>query len=123
MEQREMPLIAEVGQPEMLPMSDVQRCADDQAAIQLCWERRRVRKLTQHRAAKLLGMDPGNFSRALHQGPFPSNKRGRLMAICGNYAPLQFEAWKRGLGLCAEDPKERRIRELQNELQQLRGVA
>ena len=56
------------------------------------------------------------------RGNFPANKRLHLMAICGNRAPVQFEALHLNCDL-VEKSKDNQIRELEAQLEQLRRVA
>ena len=49
-------------------------------------------------------------------------KANLLMEVCGNYAPLQYEAWSNGFELI-EQSKDARIKELESLLKQLKEAA
>lgn len=115
--------MAEMPEPIDLPMEWIAQCKSDADAIRLCINCRRDKTMTMESLADHIGMNPGNFSRAIKYGALTSERRLRLMYVCGNRAPSQYENWKLGQVVVRDSEKERRIRELQNELQQLQGVA
>lgn len=55
------------------------------------------------------------------QAHFPTNKLTALMERCGNYAPMQWLAAATGFELY-EDPKQKRLQELEREIAQLRAA-
>ena len=70
-----------------------------------------------------LGIDKGHFSRLRKgRGNFPSNKRLDLMALCGNRAPAQFEAYGLNCDL-VDKAKDAQIRELEQQLVALKRAA
>lgn len=123
MTQREMAFFAELPEPELLPESCIDRCRDEHDALMLCIERRRV-KYPFRVIAEQLGIDKGHLSRIMAgEAHFPTTKRMQLMALCGNYAPLQFEARSAGFTLAKRDPRAEKIQALEAELLQLRASA
>lgn len=85
--------------PEMLPDEVIRSIKNGREAILVCIDHRKVRYPMSDIAA-LLGIDKGHFSRILNrQAHFPDEKRPELMRICGNLAPLQYEAMAFGYRL------------------------
>lgn len=122
MDQIAMPIFGDARRPNQVPWDLVTRCKDGKDAILLCINLRHDRYSMADLAAKL-GIDKGHFSRILSgQGHFPDEKRVRLMEICGNYAPLQYEAWRCGFGLeSRQKTPEEMIQQLQEENARLRA--
>lgn len=116
MKQREMPLIAEVKQPELLTDADIKRCTNVQEAIKLCIWRSRTH-YTQNHLAELLGIDQGYFSRCLNgTGNFPPNKLPKLQELCGNYAVTQFMTYSCGFELVRPDNGLNELRALRQQI-------
>lgn len=110
---REMPFLGEVRKPSMAPVELVRACKTRLDAIILCIQ---LSRLPQRLVAKRLGLDAGHLTRIL-QGLayFPDQKSVELMQVCGNYAPMQYEALATGFQLY-QDPRQKRKEELQAEL-------
>ena len=120
MRQREMPMLGEPRRPKMAPWELVKVCKDELDAIRLCVQ---LSRLSNEALAARLGIDKGHWSRIMQgRAHFPSQKKLSLMHECGNYAPLQFVSWACGFDL-QERAKDARIRELEAELERVRGAA
>jgi len=120
MRQREMPMLGEARRPKLAPWELVHACKDMLAAVHLCIQ---LSGFMDYVVAERLGIDPGHMSRIMRgQAHFPPRKLKPLMDLCGNYAPLQFLSWACGFDL-QERAKDARIRELEAELERVRGAA
>lgn len=118
--QREIPLMAVMRAPKDVPIEFVKACKDELAALNLCMN---LSNLSDEAIRDTLGIDKGHFSRLRKgRGNFPPNKRVALMELCGNRAPVQYEAWRLNCEL-VDLSKEAVIRNLELQLQQLRMVA
>ena len=92
--QREIPIFSALKDPQEVPHELVVQCKDELAAINLCIN---LSGFTDDTLCDALGIDPGHWSRIRKgRGHFPARKRLRLMSLCGNLLPVQFEAWKLG---------------------------
>lgn len=93
--QREMAVHGEVRKMVFVPHKLMEMCEDGMDAVRLCIH---LSGFTYGFVSKDMGIDPGNFSRVLQgNGNFPTNKRVRLMELCKNFAPIQFECEALGL--------------------------
>lgn len=112
-----------MGALRLLDWDLVRRCRDGKEAVLLCIEARAVR-MPLHDLALQLGMDKGHFSRVMcRQAHFPDHKRTQLMALCGNLAPLQYEAWATGFDLIPRRTAlEEKIQGLQRQIQDLQAA-
>lgn len=118
--QREMPLMAEMRRPVDVPAELITHCKDELAALNLCMN---LSNLSDEAIREALGIDKGHFSRLRKgRGNFPSNKRLDLMALCGNRAPAQFEAYRLNCDL-VDKSKDAQIRELEQQLLALKKAA
>lgn len=118
--QREMPFLGEIKKPSLAPIELVKACRHRLDAIRLCVQ---LSSLPNSVICSRLGIDNGHWTRIMQgQANFPDQKANDLMQVCGNYAPLQFEAWSNGFDLM-EQAKDIRIKELEAELEKLRSVA
>jgi hypothetical protein len=91
--ERQLPGVAcgETKNTELADWTLVQKCKDPLEAVILCVQ---LSSQSREAIAQALGMDPGNFARMMQgRANFPLRKRIKLMEVCGNYAPLQFDAW------------------------------
>jgi len=78
---------------------------------------------TAETLSDMLGLSKGYVSKCLSgRGNFPAHLRGRLMAICGNLAPLQYEAALMGVEI-RKDWKAERLAELDAERNELMRAA
>jgi transcriptional regulator with XRE-family HTH domain len=118
--QREMPMLAEMRRPEDVPAELIKHCKDELSALNLCMN---LSNLSDEAIREALGIDKGHFSRLRKgRGNFPSNKRLDLMALCGNRAPAQFEAYRLNCDL-VDKSKDAQIRELEQQLLALKKAA
>jgi len=117
--QRQMAFLSEARKAKDVPIEFVMACKDELAALNLCIN---LSNLSDETIRETLGIDKGHFSRMRKgRGNFPANKRLQLMAICGNRAPVQFEALHLNCDL-VEKSKDAQIRELEQQLQMLRAA-
>jgi len=113
LQQREMPFLAEVKGPAEIPVEFIKACNSELEALNLCMN---LSNLSDEAIRDSLGIDKGHFSRIRKgRGNFPPNKRVALMELCGNLAPVQYEAWRVGRDL-VERSKDQQIRELRQKL-------
>lgn len=118
--QRQLAFLTEARKAVDVPIDFIKACKDELAALNLCMN---LSNLSDETIREELGIDKGHFSRMRKgRGNFPANKRLHLMAICGNRAPVQFEAMHLNCDL-VEKSKEARIRELEAELELVRRAA
>lgn len=111
-----MPFLAEIKAPVMVSSDLIKACKDGLDAIRLCMQ---LSNLSQEYIADQLGIDPGHMTRMLQgRANFPDKKRKALMLLCGNYAPVQYDAYSLNLDLRVKD-KEEEIRELRTKLAML----
>jgi hypothetical protein len=118
-QQREIPILSAVKAPQEVPLEFVKACKSELEALNLCMN---LSNLSDEAIRDRLAIDKGHFSRIRKgRGNFPPNKRVALMELCGNLAPVQYEAWKVGRDL-VERSKDQQIRELRERLQQLEAA-
>lgn len=121
MKQREMQIFQEVAAPAMVSSDLLRMCACKLDAIRLCVQ---LSRLPHAVIQSELGIDKGHWTRMMQgQAHFPTNKEGALMRLCGNYAPMQFEAEAMGFDLVVRDDKAARIAELEAQLAAARRAA
>ena len=90
-----------VSRPKEVDWSLIQKCADEQEAILLCVH---LSRLANEEIAHQLGIDKGHWTRIMQgRGNLPARKRTQLMSICGNLAPLQYDAMRFGYTLSFTD--------------------
>lgn len=112
MQQREMPVLGEPRKMSDAPLDLLKTCDDELDAIRLCIQ---LSRFTHEFIGKELSIDKGHFSRIMSgTAGFPTTKRLALMRLCGNRAPLQYEAMQAGCELV--ESKELRILQLEAEL-------
>jgi hypothetical protein len=118
--QREMTFLSEAKKPEMVDVALLQHCKNRLDAIRLCVQ---LSNFSNEVIAEQLSIDKGHFSRIMQgKAHFPDAKSIDLMMLCGNYAPMQFEAMKCGF-LLNLDTREQRRAELLAELKSLDKAA
>lgn len=94
-------MMAEVRAPAELDWSLIAKCNDEQDALLLCVH---MSRLANEEIARRLGIDKSHWTRIMQgRGNLPARKRTPLMSICGNIAPIQFEAMKFGRQLKQHD--------------------
>jgi hypothetical protein len=115
--QREIPALGQILEPEWLPDLLVSRLRSERDAVMLCWAKRRRRSLTLRRAAEEMGMQPSHLSNILSGKKYlPHDFRIRFQQLCGNWAIRQYEDHTCGFITKRETPEQRRIRELEAQL-------
>jgi hypothetical protein len=116
--QREMAVLGEPRKLSDAPIDLVRLCEDELDAIRLCIQ---LGRFTHEFICKELSIDKGHFSRIMSgSAGFPTQKRLALMRICGNRAPIQYEAMHAGCDLI--ESKEARIKALEEELARTRAA-
>lgn len=112
--QREMGLLGNVKREPQAVSADLLRlCKTRLDAIRLCVQ---LSGYSRDLICEELEIDKGHFSRMMSgRAHFPDAKSIDLMRLCGNYAPVQFEAMELGLDL-RKDDKQARINELRRQL-------
>jgi hypothetical protein len=99
--QREIPVLAEVKGPQEVPWELIAKCNDEQDALLLCVH---YSRLANETIARRLGIDKSHWTRIMQgRGNLPARKRTPLMSICGNIAPIQYEAMRFGRQLKEHD--------------------
>ena len=95
--QREIPLLGEARKPVLADWNAVKTCTHRMDAIRLCVQ---LSDYSHEMIASTLGINKGHWSRMMQgRAHFPDTKSVKLMELCGNYAPLQYEAWACGFEL------------------------
>jgi len=118
--QLEIPMLGEMRRPVDVPIEFVRACKSELAALNLCIN---LSNHSDETIREALGIDKGHFSRMRKgRGNFPANKRVDLMRICGNRAPVQYEAEMLGCEL-VDKTKDEQIRVLEEQLNALRRAA
>jgi hypothetical protein len=105
--QKEMPFLSEMPKLRLLDESLIKKCRDEHEAIKLCFDQRTI-KYSLTTLAAMLGMDQGHLS-CVFAGTkhMPSRRRVMYMQLCGNAAPIQFEAMKLGVLIKPETIEEK----------------
>jgi plasmid maintenance system antidote protein VapI len=107
-------------------LSDVwiSRCRSEKDAISLCWAKRNRKGLTVRQAAEELGLPSSHLSNILSGKKYlPHDFRIRFQELCGNWAIRQYEDLRCGFRTEKETPDQRRIRQLEAEVEGLRRTA
>jgi hypothetical protein len=121
--QREMPFFEVVGEPEMVAEQLIARLRNEADATVLCWAKRRVRYSLSD-AAAILGMPKSHLSNILSGKKYlPFDFRIKFQALCGNWAIRQYEDSICGFRSVIETPEQRRIRELESQIEAMRSAA
>jgi hypothetical protein len=98
----------------------IQACRSELEALNLCIN---LSGLSDETIRDALGIDKGHFSRIRKgRGNFPPNKRVALMELCGNRAPVQYEAMRLNCEV-VDLSKDAQIRALEQQLATLRRAA
>jgi len=118
--QREMPFISALPAPVAAPHELVAACRHRLDAIRLCIQ---LSRRSLQSVADEMGIDPGHMTRIMQgRAHFPDAKSCDLMRLCGNIAPMQYEAHAMGYEL-TQDEKAERVRQLKAELAALEAAA
>ena len=109
--QGEMALLGDVNERDLeVDWALIAKCNDEQDALLLCVH---LSRLSNEEIARQLGIDKGHWTRIMQgRGNLPARKRTQLMSICGNIAPIQYEAMRFGRQLRQHnlDEEERKAR-------------
>lgn len=118
--QREIPIISEVVAPKLVDAHLLSVCKNRLDAIRLCVQ---MSGLSNSYICERLHIDAGHFSRIMQgHANFPDTKSHSLMQLCGNAAPMQWEAQHFGFKLSV-DARAQRKAELIAELAALEQAA
>lgn len=119
MTQLPLRLLQEVGEPVWLPESIVARFQNEADAFAWCWSMRRIKALTLTEAARHLGVPKSHLSQAIAGRKYPRwDMRIAFQRLCGNWAIRQYEDRQCGFVTARESAQDRRIRELEQQVQQ-----
>lgn len=118
--QRGIPLMSAMRSPSEVNPAFIQACHSELEALNLCMN---LSGLSDEAIRENLGIDKGHFSRIRKgRGNFPPNKRVALMELCGNRAPIQYEAMRLNCEV-VDLSKDAQIRALEQQLNALRKAA
>jgi hypothetical protein len=99
--QREIPILSVAKAPVELDWALIAKCNDEQDALLLCVH---MSRLANEEIARRIGIDKSHWTRIMQgRGNLPARKRTQLMSICGNIAPIQYEAMRFGRHLKEHD--------------------
>lgn len=105
--QREMPFLSSAPAPTFAPSELVGACRNRLDAIRLCIQ---LSRLPLQRVGEELGIDPGHMTRIMQgKAHFQDAKSCDLMRLCGNVAPMQYEAMAMGYQLSQDAKAQRRL--------------
>lgn len=119
---REMPLLGEIKGPALLPDYLIARCSNETDSVMLCWHMRRV-KYSMSEAARLLGIPAPHLSNIIAGKKYLPHNSIAFQQLCGNWAIRQYQDKSAGLRTVTETAEQRRIRELESELEAARRAA
>lgn len=113
-----------VQEPEWLSHVWISRCRSEKDAVILCWAKRTRKGLTCRQASEELGLPNSHLSNILSgQKYLPHDFRIKFQGLCGNWAIRQYEDMACGFLTSKETPEQRRIRQLEAQLQEARRSA
>ena len=113
-----------VQEPEWLSDVLVARCRSEKDSVVLCWAKRSRKGLTVRQAAEELGVPPSHLSNILSGKKYlPHGFRVKFQQLCSNWAIRQYEDMVCGFVTQKETPEQRRIRQLEAELTEVRRTA
>lgn len=96
--------INELAGVESLDMALIMSCASARQALALCV---RMSGHSDEFVAEHVGISKGYLSRVLSgSASLDGDRRIKLMRVCGNRAPLQYEAWVMGLHASERSPED-----------------
>jgi predicted XRE-type DNA-binding protein len=95
--QKEIQVFGALRLPSMVDDELLAHCKSRLDAIRLCIQ---LSSLSHQHVAETLGINQANFSRMMQgKARFDERSVNRLMSLCGNYAPMQWEAKANGFAL------------------------
>lgn len=119
--QIQIPALSLLSEPEWLDEFLVQRLRNEKDAVVLCWAKRTRKNLTIRGAAEELGLSASHLSNIVSGKKYlPHDFRIRFQKLCGNWAIRQYEDRACGFLTSRETPEQRRIRELEAQLVEVR---
>ena len=117
--QREMPFLGVVSAPKPVASELLDRCSNARQALSLCI---RMSGFTDEVVAEKVGITKGYLSKILNgRASLDGDRRMKLMEVCGNCAPTQYEARRLGFEL-VERSKDARIQQLEALIQTLKAA-
>ena len=118
--QREMPWIQAVQEPELVDPALVKRCKKFSEAVALSIH---LSGYSQETIAERIGISPAQFSRLKNRRRGVSDDvMDNLARATGNYVVSQYIAQRDGF-ILVRPAKSERIKELEAEIERLRGAA
>jgi hypothetical protein len=118
--QREMPCMSVMRSPAEVNPAFVAACRNELDSLNLCMN---LSGLSDEAIRDALVIDKGHFSRIRKgRGNFPPNKRIALMELCGNRAPVQYEALRLNCEV-VDLSKDAQIQALEQQIASLRRAA
>lgn len=122
--QRRIVTLGVMVEPEWVADMLVQRCSSEGDAIALCWAKRTRKGMTLRQAAEELAIPAPHLSNILNGKKYlPNDFRIKFQMLCGNWAIRQYEDQACGLRTTKETPEQRRIRELEAQLERFERTA
>lgn len=122
--QRRIVTLGVMIEPEWVSELLVQRCRSEKDAVALCWAKRTRKGLTLRQAAEELGVQPSHLSNILSGKKYlPHDFRIKFQQLCGNLAIRQYEDQACGFVTQRVTPEQRRIRQLEAQLEQVQRQA
>lgn len=104
----ELPLLGRLDGPSVVHPHMVAMCDSYRAAVRLCWELRRVRRMTKAQLSAEAGLTPQHVSDYLADDDLPSRRSlpgdrvCEFEATCGNTAISQWHASRAKLTVIEE---------------------
>src|SRR5688572_23528076 len=121
--QRQIPALSLLSEPEWLDEFLVKRLRNEKDAVVLCWAKRIRKQLSVRGAAEELGLPASHLSNILSGKKYlPHDFRIKFQKLCGNWAIRQYEDLACGFLTSRDTPEQRRIRELEAQLEIRRQV-
>lgn len=122
--QRRIVSLGVMIEPEWVADLLVQRCRSEGDAVALCWAKRTRKGMTLRQAAEELTIPASHLSNILSGKKYlPHDFRIRFQQLCGNLAIRQYEDHAYGFRTLRETPEQRRIRELEAQLEKVARTA
>lgn len=112
--QQEFPLLGRLDGPSVAPPQWVAMCKTYREAVRVCWELRRVKRMTRAQLAAETGMYPQHVSDYLaaddlpRRRSLPGDKVAEFEAICGNTLISQWHASRAQLTVIEELQAQRK---------------
>lgn len=99
MRQLEIRIMGQTKQPESAPDALIRQCTSARQALALCIS---LSGLTDELVAERVGISKGHMSKIRNgRAALSPDMRLRLMFVCGNTAPLQYDAMVMGVALAS----------------------